>query len=331
MHIPYIATNFPEKLHPGLNGSHKLNTTWADIVWSAITVGKPGISHLLTHRWHSLADIVVRTHIIYANLYQNRMCINRSTLYDSLDPSEKGATSYFLGMVMAKLFAAEFFSTPWLFHTSQARVNGGSISFERGTKSQPDLIGQNTSGDWIVVEAKGRSNGFDSRALAKAKEQTAKILAINGAIPSLKVALQVYFENQMRVCIDDPNEVKPEAHVLTIELDSAFARYYSFAHAIDSNKLAREVVFDREYVTHFDVDSGVTIGLQSSIYQNVLSNNYQDIRMDPTRISKRMTMTENASSIYPDGLLVRLDTRWSSHIMSQDSEARDFSRLIPKS
>ena len=167
MRIPYTASNFPKTSLPSLVGSHTITASWADIVWAAVTAGKPGASHLLAHRWHSLADLVVRSHTIYANLRQRGHYVERSTLYDSLDPTEKGATSYFLGMAMAKLFAVKLLETPWLFHVSLASSTGAAISFKRGSKSQPDLIGQNLVGNWIVVEAKGRTNTFDAAALTK--------------------------------------------------------------------------------------------------------------------------------------------------------------------
>lgn len=324
MYIPYKATNFPAKSPPSLVGQHRLTATWTDIVWSAITAGKPGASHLLAHRWHSLADMVVRTHTVYANLRQRGMYLDRSSLYDSLDPTEKSATSYFLGMAMAKLFAAEFFTTPWLFHVSQATASGKKISFKEGSKSQPDLIGQKTSSDWIVVEAKGRTNGLDAGALRKAKGQTEMIRTINGVSPSLRVALQVYFKDrQMRVHIDDPEGAEPEALDVQLDLDSAFAQYYSMAQAITAKSQAREMVGDREFATRIDEDSGVTIGLQASILESVSAGKFQQIREDRTRVPERIAMVDGTSTVYPDGLLIRLDSRWSSQFMNLEPEVRN--------
>ncbi|WP_250504578.1 hypothetical protein [Caballeronia sp. AZ7_KS35] len=142
-------------------GNKDLTISWTDIVLAAVTAGKPGALHLLAHRSHSLANLVVRTHALYANLQQREQKLDRSSLYDSLDPTEKGATSYFLGMAMAKLFAAPLFATPWLFHVSMASGLGTTLCFKLGSKSQPDLLGKTTSGEWIIVEAKGRTKGLD--------------------------------------------------------------------------------------------------------------------------------------------------------------------------
>lgn len=323
MQIPYTAKNFPATSAANLIGTHTLTTSWVDVVWSAITAGKPGASHLLAHRWHSLADMVVRTHTIYANLYQCGQYFGRSTLYEALDPTEKGATSYFLGMAMAKLFAAEFFDTPWLFHVSQASIGGATITFKLGTKSQPDLIGQKTTGDWIVVEAKGRTNGLDAKALSKAKQQTSMILAVNGIPPSLRVALQVYFDDRMTVRMDDPAVSEPEALEVKLDLDAAFARYYSMVHAITAKASITETIVGREFVTRIDEESGVTIGLQSSILESVLAGKFEAVRVDRSTLCDRITKVDENSSIYPDGLFVRLDARWSSQQMTRQTEARD--------
>ena len=323
MLIPYTATNFAATSPARLIGSHTLPTTWTDIVWAAVTAGKSGAAHLLAHRWHSMADVVVRSHTIYANLRQRGVHVDRSTLYDCLDPTEKGATSYFLGMAMAKLFAAELFATPWLFHVSQATSGGARIVFKRGSKSQPDLIGQSSVGDWIVVEAKGRTNGLDSKALAKAKLQTAMIRTINGTPPSLRVALQVYFDDQLRVRIDDPTNAKPEALEVQLDLDAALARYYSIATAITAKSPTTERVRDREFVTRVDDDSGVTIGLQTSVCESVRAGKFQEIRMESGRMEQSVSKVDESATIYPDGLLVRLDSRWLPQFMNLEPESRD--------
>ena len=270
-----------------------------------------------------MADMVVRSHTIYANLRQCGLFLDRSRLYDSLDPTEKGATSYFLGMAMAKLFAAKLFNTPWLFHVSQATSGGASIVFKRGSKSQPDLIGQSATGDWIVGEAKGRTNGLDGLALTKAKHQTTMIRTINGMPPSLRVALQCYFEDRLQVHIDDPTDAKPEALEVKLDLNSALAKYYSVATAITARNPTTERVLDREFVTRVDEDSGVTIGLLVSVWESVRAGKFSEIRAGSERMIERISPEDGSSTVYPDGLLVRLDDRWSAQFMNLEPELRN--------
>ncbi|HNV61010.1 MAG TPA: hypothetical protein PKH72_15275 [Rhodoferax sp.] len=322
MLIPYTASNFPAGSPANLVGSKNLSVTWADIVWSAVTTGKPGASHLLAHRWHSLADLVVRSHTIYANLKQRGHHVDRSTLYDSLDPTEKGATSYFLGMTMAKLFSEKLFDTSWLFHVSHASSNGTAISFKRGSKSQPDLIGQNSTGDWIVIEAKGRTNYLNSKALTKAKEQTKMIRSINGVPPTLRVALQAYFDCRLSVRIDDPSDSKPEALDIKLDMNAAMARYYAIANAVTTKNGTRETIGNQQYLTHFDPDSGITIGVEVPLLESVSSGKYEQVIANRRRLSLSVVELDANFAVYADGLFVRLDNRWSNDFMTLDPEAR---------
>ena len=116
--IAYVATNFGRHWGPALSGSGSLTVSWQELVWAAITVGKPGVAYLLAHGWHSVSDIVVRAHTVYANLQQNLNEFEKSSLYEESDPSEKRATSYFVGMMMAKIVALRLLNTPRLFHLS---------------------------------------------------------------------------------------------------------------------------------------------------------------------------------------------------------------------
>jgi hypothetical protein len=324
MRIPYAATNFPPSVASAFPSDPYLEVTWADVVWAAITAGKPGASYLLAHGWHSLADLVVRSHTVYANLRQRWAYCERSSLYDSLDPSEKSATSYFLGMTMAKLFAARLFDTPWLFHVSSASITGTVIAFKHGTKSQPDLIGQSSAGDWIVVEAKGRTNGFDLVALQKAKQQTLMVRQVNGVAPLLRIALQTYFASDLSVRLDDPDEADRDAVDLEVNLDVALLRYYALASAVTRQTTEVREVQGRRYATRFDIDSGITIGLEIPILERIAQGNFQEVRAALKRLPDEELAHPGDTSTYPDGILVALDERWSTERMAREPETRRY-------
>lgn len=122
-------------------------------------------------------EMIFRTALLYANLMQGpHYRLSRSEPYDVLDPSEKGAVSYFLGLTFAKLFAEKYLNVSWLMHLDVYRdalrprnVHGGS---------KPDLVGFDTNGDWYVIEAKGRTGGHDSEAMRRAKEQVSNLSTI---------------------------------------------------------------------------------------------------------------------------------------------------------
>ena len=292
-------------------------------MWAAVTSGKTQSSDLLAHGWHSLADLVVRSHTIYANLRQGSTGCERSSLYEAQDPSEKGATSYFLGMAMAKLFAGFYFNTQWLFHLSYASSRGIPVAFLPGSSSRPDLIGVTTAGKWIVVEAKGRSGGLDSAALKKAKGQTKMISLVNGNAPILRVALQAYFMGtKLHVSLDDPPERDQSAIDVDIDLPMAMQRYYALAAAVTSLPTKTRTRAGQKFVTRFDRDSGITIGIDRAMLDFVNAGKVEELLKLARNRSIKDRAKNRESSVYPDGLLISLDKRWNSEWMREEPELR---------
>src|SRR6266568_4288374 len=71
--VAYNASKFGGHWGSALAGSHSLSISWNELVWAAITIGKPGVAFLLAHGWHSVSDLIVRAHMVYANLRLQRL------------------------------------------------------------------------------------------------------------------------------------------------------------------------------------------------------------------------------------------------------------------
>jgi hypothetical protein len=80
--------------------------------------------------------------------------------YDGLDPSEKSAVSYFVGLTVAKLLAHRLLDVPWLMHLDVYRRDLQPVLHGGG---KPDLVGQNGAGQWVAIESKGRTHGQCAR------------------------------------------------------------------------------------------------------------------------------------------------------------------------
>jgi len=96
----------------------------------------------------------------------------------------------FLGMTLAKLFSRRLLSVPWLMHLDVYRQQLQPILLGR---SKPDFVGLNTLYDWIVLEAKGRTNEYEESVLQSAKVQTQQLSTIQGNQPVLRVGSLAYF------------------------------------------------------------------------------------------------------------------------------------------
>lgn len=96
--IPYIADSFLPP-YAAVDGQRDLIIDWPRLVWSAITVGRAHCRDVLRHGQYSLFEIIYRMAMVYANLKVTRRArILKTRAYRGLDPSEKGAISFFVGM-----------------------------------------------------------------------------------------------------------------------------------------------------------------------------------------------------------------------------------------
>src|SRR5580700_5513283 len=211
--VEYIAEDFAGAFAP-VNGANNLDVSWPFLVWSAISVGRAGLLHLVQYGEYSLLEMVYRAAILFANLRDDGYGqIRRSEAYLGLDPSEKSAISYFLGLTMAKAFAETVLAVPWLIHLDVYRDE--LLAILEG-QSHPDLVGQTAGGDWIVVEAKGRSNSFDQTALEGAKEQAQAVVTIGGTEPVLRIGMVTHFSGtdngQLRFRASDPPPDERRVH-----------------------------------------------------------------------------------------------------------------------
>nr|PKZ24471.1 hypothetical protein CYJ44_10490 [Corynebacterium aurimucosum] len=120
--------------------------------------------------------------------------------YKRLDPSEKSGVSYYLGMVLPAIIAKKLWNTPHLVHVDAVlKIRAQKI----GNVRRPDLVGYrqgataNSLGR-LLLEAKGRTNGFAQPPVKAAKKQLRKaprevLQLVGGTAP--RIASLSYFEN----------------------------------------------------------------------------------------------------------------------------------------
>jgi len=120
--------------------------------------------------------------------------LHRTDAFAALDPTEKGMVSYFLGMMLCKVFAGQLLRTPWLLHLDVFRDDLNPLVLGR---SRPDLIGQDYSGNWLVFESKGRSSPPTYREKMKAKLQAQRLICVDNNICSLHVGSFSFFRNEI--------------------------------------------------------------------------------------------------------------------------------------
>lgn len=199
--IEYQSEDFPSA-YTFPAGS--LNASWSELLWAALTVGRPNIYHVFRHGPASFHEAIFRLGLVRMAVEENRWSarLQRTTAFQALDPTEKGMVSYFLGMTVCKLFASRLMITPWLLHLDVYRNHINAVTLGR---SRPDLVGQDNRGRWHSFESKGRSSQPSANDKAKAKAQAQRILTVGGTRCSLHISAFTFFRsNELEFYWQDP-------------------------------------------------------------------------------------------------------------------------------
>jgi hypothetical protein len=313
--LTYTAAGFPAASSPALTGTHLLNFSWSELTWAAITVGRAGMTQVLQFGLSSAYEIVYRMAMVYANLVENPSGrLSRSSAYDALDPSEKGAVSYFLGLSLAKLFAERCLQVPWLLHLDVYRA---MLSAVLGPgRSKPDLVGRDDKGDWIVIESKGRTQRLDQGALNKAKIQSQRVRTISGASPKYRMGVQSYFESAcLCLAVDDP---RGEGFIdLPITRQMIDIEYYRPLRGWleEADRIETSIIENRLYWVRVEPQFDFAVGLDADRYRgpkmmNAAETSHSGLPEFPDRY------------IGKDGVLVQLGPRWSVERMREEPERR---------
>src|SRR5216117_3479735 len=99
MEIDFESDGFPPS-GAVRNGLGILSVTWDDLLWSAITVGRPNRYFVFPYGVPSMYEALFRLSAVRMMLEQSApksRRLRRTAAVKNLDPSEKGAISYFLG------------------------------------------------------------------------------------------------------------------------------------------------------------------------------------------------------------------------------------------
>ena len=168
-----------------------LCVTWDDILWSAITLGRPDPSHVFKYGMSSIYEAFFRFYLVKMALDSSGNTLYRSKAVNYLDPTEKGMVNYFIGMIFCKLFSSKLLDTPWLMHLDVWRRH---LNIEISGRSRPDLVGKNSiTGEWSVFESKGRASPPGQQVKKDAKEQAMRVAHVSGSSCSLRVAAITYY------------------------------------------------------------------------------------------------------------------------------------------
>lgn len=228
MIMPTISCEMLGSWTKRAGGQHTITVSSGDLMRSAAIVGMPLLSTVLTDE-RPLLEMMWRMMMVKANLRATKSgkFWTRSEAYDRLDPSEKVAVSYFLGMLQSHLVATKLLKYTHLVHVDRLlQLEKKSLAGKR-----PDFVAihmapgtpQTRAATW---ESKGRTNAFDSKALKDAKEQAKLVPMLKGFKPRETVASEAYFAKGTDAWSAKLRDPEWEGEYLSSGLETYLLAYY---------------------------------------------------------------------------------------------------------
>jgi hypothetical protein len=191
-----------------------------ELLWAALTVGAPSYAIAIRNILDAPAFALHKWFAIRSVTEINGQDIYLSPNYANLDQSEKVVLSYWAGMIFAKLVAEKILHVPWMAHARILQKQGILQVHPPHTKSLPDLIGLDDSGNWHVIEAKGLQKKPSGENERHYRDQAKRIVAIDGKPPESKNYCITYIREHFTINLHDPDtepehpvkfEIKPES------------------------------------------------------------------------------------------------------------------------
>lgn len=291
-----------------------------ELFWAAITVGRANIIDVIINGISSEYEILYRASIVAANVSQNGNMLVKSSAYKSLDPSEKSAISYFLGLTFCKLLSHRLLNVPWLLHIDVYRnhFSAAGQAFRFGSsRLRPDLIGLDVGRRWVVMESKGRTNSYYANLLSQAKNQTRNLRQIGGTYPNLRVAAVTHFTNNfLTVDWEDPEGVNNNNFDLDTSFEDYLFYYYKLIVNILSNKETTEI---NGYTIYTFPNIQLTVGLETNIYNAYSSRKLETVQKQQIiALTKFQEFPEQDFYAGSDGILIGLGQNWKDLVLTNE-------------
>ena len=287
--------------YSSINGMLDIAVTPLSLFHAAITVGANSYASALGS---SLSSFAFALHKVMALLTVIKFSDGEIILppeYGALDQSEKASLGYWIGMAMCKLVADKILEIPQLLHVSSL---SDQISWvEAGSRSAPDLVGQDRSNLWHVMEAKARQRRPSSKNRKAWKMQAGRVASISGEPPATNSYCLTLIQSPYSVeLVDPPAENDQHALSLDISPQAYFWAYYQpFLEFL--NQRNEDLAVEGQIVYRpaaYDPMTGLTYEI--GIFREILDR-FQRNQIEIPRLFE----TSNTDTVYvgSDGIAVR--------------------------
>jgi hypothetical protein len=295
------------------------------ILHAAITVGHPGWSTILGgHIVPAVAECLWKACSVVMTLQQRGNRFESTPRFDNLDPSEKRGATYQLGQTISKLLAGRLFGVGAMLHLDVYKEMLDP-EFQPGTRSRPDLVGIDSMGRWVVLEAKGRASVPSAANISAAKDQARRVVRISGQSPDLCAAVLAFLRptkaggelqsRHLEAIIADPRPSSDEPLEMEMNPVELYKLYYERFTALfrdDSLVQSNEIITFRRIA-----DAELEIGIATPLLEQLLREDYESAARWLTNYDRANTRSVYDYEFEPDGLFIRPGNSWNELIMAK--------------
>ena len=186
-----------------LNGLRTIDVSKRRAMKFAATVGLPMLVASTGRSSQAVSLAAYKAIAIQCAMDFTGTSLRRPREYESMDPSEKGNISYWIGMMTAALVSNDVLDAPRMLHA--AGFGPGRIGRTTPeSKRLADLVGQQRDGSWHVVEAKARQGEPSDARREVWKSQALTIATVDGRVPATRSYALARISRRFRAELIDP-------------------------------------------------------------------------------------------------------------------------------
>jgi len=204
---------------------HDIQFSWPQLRHAVVTMGSPSLRAAMPSTQHAFAFALHKIFALESVIdIDDQGMLQLPDRYEDLDQSEKGVLSYWLGMCVTKVVAAEILDVPWPVHLRHLMK---AIDVTLNSRKLPDYAGFDSDGGWHVIEAKGWKSRPSEAVRARWKQQVSSIGQISGKGPVTRSYCFTRVNRPISIELVDPPENMDEEKVnLPIKPEQSQRFYY---------------------------------------------------------------------------------------------------------
>ncbi|MDW7732877.1 MAG: hypothetical protein SCH66_10680 [Methanolobus sp.] len=269
----------------GLNGSNKLNISKIHFLKYGMTAGMPlfggpGVPPLQALTLAMYKAIGISCALDFTSPY-----LKRSSSYSNLDPTEQANISTWVGMAGAAFMADVNLDVSQLVHAGALRKNGALQVSDFKSRRLADFVGQDTNGNWHVLEAKARQNNPSSKERIKWKTQAQTIATINNIAPTTQSYCYTKINNPCCLELVDPPVREEDTIRFWIDDFELIRTYYKVLLEVLKDSDRKLMIGNnsiRYIMAGFDpiTQTYIHVGMQDKVY-NMIEREQNPPKIEP--------------------------------------------------